>query len=118
MMKASILSFVTVFMMATSITNAFFVNHPSQRLISRSSFGVASSSSSSLNMVADNAKVVLITGSSRGLGKAVALEIGKYQQKVVINYVSDGSKGSAEEVVEEIKAMGGDAIAVQCDSKL
>ena len=73
---------------------------------------------SSLNMVADDAKVVLVTGSSRGLGKAIALDIGKAGQKVVINYVSDSSKESAEEVVKEIKAAGGDAVAIQADSKL
>ena len=70
-----------------------------------------------LQMVAEDAKVVLVTGSSRGLGKAVALEMGKSQQKVIINYVSDSSKESAESVVQEIIELGGDAIAVQCDSK-
>ncbi len=72
---------------------------------------------SSLQMVADDAKVVLVTGSSRGLGKAIALDIGKAGQKVVINYVSDSSKESAEEVVKEIKASGGDAVAIQADSE-
>ena len=73
--------------------------------------------SSSMQMVADDAKVCLVTGSSRGLGKSIALELGKAGQKVVVNYVSDGSKASAEATVEEIKALGGDAIAVQADSK-
>lgn len=73
-------------------------------------------SSSSLNMVADDAKVILVTGSSRGLGKSIALDLGKAGQKVVINYVSDSSKESADATVEEIKALGGDAIAVQADS--
>lgn len=73
--------------------------------------------SSSMQMVADDAKVCLVTGSSRGLGKAIALELGKAGQKVVINYVSDGSKESADATVEEVKALGGDAIAVQADSK-
>jgi len=75
-----------------------------------------SSSSSSLNMVAKDAKVCLVTGSSRGLGKSIALDLGKAGQKVVVNYVSDGSKESAEETVAEIKKLGGDAIAVQADS--
>jgi hypothetical protein len=75
------------------------------------------SRSSSLHMVADNAKVILVTGSSRGLGKSIALELGKAGQKVIINYVSDGSKGSAEDVVAEIKAAGGDAVAIQADSE-
>jgi 3-oxoacyl-[acyl-carrier protein] reductase len=67
-------------------------------------------------MVAENAKVILVTGSSRGLGKSIALELGQHGQKVVINYVSDGSKGAAEATVAEVKALGGDAIAVQADS--
>jgi 3-oxoacyl-[acyl-carrier protein] reductase len=78
----------------------------------------SASRSSSLNMVADNAKVILVTGSSRGLGKSIALDLGQAGQKVVINYVSDGSKTSAEEVVKEIKAAGGDAVAIQADSEL
>jgi NAD(P)-dependent dehydrogenase (short-subunit alcohol dehydrogenase family) len=67
-------------------------------------------------MVADDAKVILVTGSSRGLGKSIALDLGAHQQKVVVNYVSEGSKAGAEATVEEIKALGGDAICVQADS--
>ena len=70
----------------------------------------------SLSMVADGAKVILVTGSSRGLGKSIALNLGAHQQKVVVNYVSEGSKAGAEATVEEIKALGGDAICVQADS--
>ena len=66
----------------------------------------------------DAAKVVLVTGSSRGLGKAIALDIGKAGQKVVINYVSDGSKDAAEQTVKEIEEAGGQALAIQADSKL
>lgn len=73
-------------------------------------------SSSTLNMVADDAKVVLVTGSSRGLGKAIALEMGKAGQKVVVNYVSEGSKDAAAATCEEIKKLGGDAVAIQADS--
>ena len=69
-----------------------------------------------LSMVADDAKVILVTGSSRGLGKSIALDLGAHQQKVVVNYVSEGSKAGAEATVEEIKALGGDAICVQADS--
>jgi 3-oxoacyl-[acyl-carrier protein] reductase len=77
---------------------------------------VRATSSSSLQMVAADAKVCVVTGSSRGLGKAIALELGKHGQKVVINYVSEGSKGAADDTVREIMAMGGDAMAVQADS--
>jgi len=67
-------------------------------------------------MVADDAKVILVTGSSRGLGKSIALDLGSHGQKVVVNYISDGSKDTALETVEAIKKSGGDAIAVQADS--
>jgi 3-oxoacyl-[acyl-carrier protein] reductase len=77
----------------------------------------SSSSSSILSMVADDAKVCLVTGSSRGLGKAIALDLGKAGQKVIINFVSDSSKDGAEATVAEIKALGGDAVAIQADSK-
>ena len=72
-------------------------------------------SASTLRMVADDAKVCLVTGASRGLGAAIALELGKAGQKVVVNYA--GSKDRADEVVESIKAAGGDAIAIQADCK-
>ena len=67
-------------------------------------------------MVADDAKVILVTGSSRGLGKSIALDLGRHGQKVVVNYVSDGSKAAAEETCAAIQAAGGDAFAVQADS--
>jgi len=78
--------------------------------------GSSTVSSSALNMVADDAKVVVVTGSSRGLGKAIALDIGMAGQKVVVNYVSEGSKQAAQDTVAEIVAAGGDAIAVKADS--
>jgi 3-oxoacyl-[acyl-carrier protein] reductase len=64
-------------------------------------------------MLADNPKVVLVTGASRGLGAAIAKDIGSHGHKVIVNYA--GSKDKADAVVEEIKKAGGDAIAVQAD---
>lgn len=90
-----------------------------EAFVQRAPLGVPKSvtSASTLNMVADDAKVVLVTGSSRGLGKAIALDLGKAGQKVVVNYVSESSKDSADETVAEIKAAGGDAVAIQADSE-
>jgi 3-oxoacyl-[acyl-carrier protein] reductase len=58
-------------------------------------------------------KVAIITGSSRGIGKATALLFAKEGAKVVVNYIS--SKNKAIEVVNKIKKMGSEAIAIKCD---
>jgi 3-oxoacyl-[acyl-carrier protein] reductase len=57
-------------------------------------------------------KVILVTGSSRGIGKAVALAFAKEGAKVVINYSK--SEKEANEVMNEIKRIS-DAIAIKCD---
>jgi 3-oxoacyl-[acyl-carrier protein] reductase len=57
--------------------------------------------------------VALVTGASRGIGRACAIELGNAGCKVVVNYAS--SPGPAEAVVAEIKAMGSDAIAVKAN---
>lgn len=58
-------------------------------------------------------KTVIVTGGSRGIGKAIALSFGAKGANVVVNYTS--SEGKALEVVEAIKSLGGDAIAVKCN---
>ncbi|PWV54465.1 SDR family oxidoreductase [Chitinophaga sp. S165] len=58
-------------------------------------------------------KVAVITGSARGLGKAIAERYAAMGADIVINYSRD--KASAEEVVSNIKAMGANVIAVQAD---
>jgi len=58
-------------------------------------------------------KVALVTGSSRGVGKAIALAFGKEGAKVVVNYTA--SEKAANEVVESIQSMGSQAIAVKAD---
>ncbi|KAK4487397.1 hypothetical protein RD792_005970, partial [Penstemon davidsonii] len=55
------------------------------------------------------APVVIITGASRGIGKAVALTLGKAGCKVLVNYAR--SSKEAEEVCKEIEAFGGQAIS-------
>ena len=56
-------------------------------------------------------KVALVTGASRGIGRACALRLAKDGMAVVVNYSS--SEAAANEVVEQIKAEGGEAIAVR-----
>jgi 3-oxoacyl-[acyl-carrier protein] reductase len=57
-------------------------------------------------------KVVLVTGSSRGIGKATAVLFAKEGAKVIINYSK--SKKEANEVLKEIKDIS-DAITIKCD---
>ena len=58
-------------------------------------------------------KVAVITGASRGIGKAIAVELGRQGCKIVVNYAK--SAEGANETVEAIKAAGGEAIGVQAD---
>ena len=58
-------------------------------------------------------KVALVTGGSRGIGRAIALELASENYFVIINY--NGSVDKAEEVKEEIERNNGEAQIVQCD---
>lgn len=62
-------------------------------------------------------KVAIVTGAGRGLGRGEALELARQGAKVVVNDLGGGfdgsgeAKGPADEVVDEIKKMGGEAVA-------
>ncbi|MBI1242814.1 3-oxoacyl-[acyl-carrier-protein] reductase [Umezakia ovalisporum] len=58
-------------------------------------------------------KVAIITGASRGIGRAIALDLASQGANIVVNYAS--SSGAADTVVAEISAAGGQAIALQAD---
>jgi 3-oxoacyl-[acyl-carrier protein] reductase len=58
-------------------------------------------------------KVAVVTGASKGIGASIAQHLAAEGAKVVVNYAS--SKEGAEKVVAEIKANGGEAIALQAD---
>lgn len=60
-----------------------------------------------------NGKVAVVTGASRGIGRAVAKKLASLGVEVVINY--NGSKERAEEVLREIEAEGGKASIYQCN---
>ncbi|WP_239719568.1 MULTISPECIES: 3-oxoacyl-[acyl-carrier-protein] reductase [unclassified Mammaliicoccus] len=58
-------------------------------------------------------KTAIVTGASRGIGRKIALELGKEGYNVVVNYA--GNKEKAEQVVSEIKEFGVDAFAIQAN---
>jgi 3-oxoacyl-[acyl-carrier protein] reductase len=58
-------------------------------------------------------KSVIVTGASRGIGRAVAIRLARDGFAVAVNYAGNATK--AEEVVTEIKSYGGQAIAVQAN---
>ncbi|MBW4637899.1 MAG: 3-oxoacyl-[acyl-carrier-protein] reductase [Gloeocapsa sp. UFS-A4-WI-NPMV-4B04] len=58
-------------------------------------------------------KVAIVTGASRGIGRAIAIALADAGANVVVNYAS--SSAAAEQVVAQITAGGGSAIALQAD---
>jgi NAD(P)-dependent dehydrogenase (short-subunit alcohol dehydrogenase family) len=57
--------------------------------------------------------IALVTGGSRGIGRATALLLAERGYQVAVNYVNDAK--AAQQVVDEIKANGGEALAIQAD---
>jgi len=60
-----------------------------------------------------NGKVALVTGASRGIGRAIAERLGRDGAAVAVNYASNA--GEAQKVVAQIEAEGGKAVAIQAD---
>ncbi|WP_054708414.1 3-oxoacyl-[acyl-carrier-protein] reductase [Bacillus sp. JCM 19041] len=58
-------------------------------------------------------KTAIVTGASRGIGKAIAIELAKKGANIVVNYA--GNQSRAEEVVSDIKSLGRDVFAYQAD---
>lgn len=58
-------------------------------------------------------KVAVVTGGGRDIGQAICVKLAKEGAKVVVNYF--GSKKDSEDTLAAIKAVGGEAIAVQAD---
>ena len=58
-------------------------------------------------------KVALVTGASRGIGRAIALQLAAEGAKIAINFA--GNTAKAEEVKSEIESAGGSAMLVQAD---
>lgn len=62
-------------------------------------------------------KVALVTGASRGMGKAIALKLASLGAKVAVNYVAieASNKVDADNLVESIIRLGGEAISIEAD---
>lgn len=60
-------------------------------------------------------KVAMVTGGSRGIGRQIALKLGRMGANVTVNYAQN--KGLAEEVVQELAQEGVQAVAIQADMK-
>lgn len=58
-------------------------------------------------------KIALVTGASRGIGRAIAIKLGSMGATVLVNY--NGSADRAREVVEQIEGLGGSAETVCCN---
>lgn len=58
-------------------------------------------------------KTALVTGASRGIGKEIALELARNGANVIVNYA--GNKQLAEQVVDQIRSLGRESIAIQAD---
>ena len=60
-------------------------------------------------------KVAIVTGSSNGIGREIAMVFAAHGAKVVVNYPRPTSRENAEVVVNAIKAAGGEAIAIEAN---
>lgn len=61
----------------------------------------------------DRKRVVIVTGASRGLGRAIALRFGRAGERVVVNFLHD--EGKAASSADEIHDAGGEAIVIRAD---
>lgn len=62
-----------------------------------------------------NNQIAIITGSSSGIGKGIAISLAKSGATVIINYPYENSKADADAVLQAITENGGKGMVIQCD---
>lgn len=62
-----------------------------------------------------NGKVAIVTGGAKNLGRLISLNLVQKGAKLVVHYNSDKTKTDAEKTLEDIKAIGGEAVLYQAD---
>ncbi len=65
--------------------------------------------------MSETKKIAVVTGGTRGRGKAMTLKLADLGYHVAVNYHSDSSKALAEQLVEQLEAKGVEGMAVQAD---
>src|SRR3989338_6532169 len=66
-------------------------------------------------MISLKGKTAIVTGASRGIGRAIALAFASEKMNLVLDYISDSSKKNILDLQKEISSMGVKSIAVQAD---
>lgn len=98
--------------LAALCADAFVPNHPGVRGRTFAALNMAAKQSQSAE---SDAKVCLVTGASRGIGRCVALELNKAGNTIVIVNDIEPMREEAEKLCQEIRDAGGEAIAICAD---
>src|SRR3989344_7223448 len=66
-------------------------------------------------MISLKGKTAIVTGASRGIGRAIALAFAQEKMNLVLDYISDSSKKNILDLQKELSSAGVKSIAVQAD---
>jgi hypothetical protein len=112
------MKFLPLLVLGLGSVTAFVTTKPSFVVVQKTKHAMVVENAEVQAQVQDRlrhkSKVCVITGASQGLGQAMAYELAKYGQKIVVNYYP-GLDESAQATVDQIKVLGGDGIAIAAD---